>query len=119
MVYKLVARQDADGTWVGVGKTSEGKATVGGRKQPVRALRDGVAVSEDVHVDDPPVGALTPDAGRLLHVPLVTAGEADAASLGEGGVARAREHHANAIAELPADALRLSRGEPAIPTRYL
>lgn len=119
MVYKLVARRDDTGAWVGVGKTSEGKATVGGRKQPVRALRDGLAVSEDVHVDDPPVDALAPDAGRLLHVPLVTAGEPAADALGPEGLTRARTHHAAAKAELAPDALRLSRGEPAIPTRYL
>lgn len=119
MVYKLVARQDAAGAWVPVGKTSEAKATIGGRKQPVRALRDGVAVSEDIHVDDPPVGAIHPDAGRALHVPLVTEGVVHAEHLGADGVARAREHHAAALAELPANALRLSRGEPAIPTRYL
>lgn len=119
MVYKLVARRDAAGAWVGVGKTSEGKATVGGRKQPVRALRDGLAVSEDVHVDDPPVEALAPDAGRLLHVPLVTAGEPAPDALGPEGLTRARRHHAAAKAELAPDALRLSRGEPAIPTRYL
>jgi len=119
LVYKLVARQDAAGTWIGVGKSSEGKATIGGRKEPVRALRGGTAVSEDIHVDDPPVSALDAGAGRLLHVPLVTRGEAAADALGPAGVERAREHHAAAIAELPADALRLSRGEPAIPTRYL
>ena len=49
------ARRDAADGWVSVGKTSEGKATVGGRKEPMRALRGGVAVSEDIHVDDPPV----------------------------------------------------------------
>jgi nicotinate phosphoribosyltransferase len=119
MVYKLVARQDAAGSWIGVGKSSEGKATIGGRKQPVRALRDGIAVSEDIHVDDPPVESLAADAGRLLHVPLVTRGETASEALGPEGVTRARAHHAAAIAELPADALRLSRGEPAIPTRYL
>jgi len=119
MVYKLVARRDAAGTWVSVGKSSEGKATVGGRKQAVRALRDGVAISEDIHVDDPPVDSLHPDAGRALHVALVTDGEPQADALGAAGVERARAHHAAAIAELPADGLRLSRGEPAIPTRYL
>ncbi|MFT4028687.1 MAG: nicotinate phosphoribosyltransferase [Protaetiibacter sp.] len=124
MVYKLVARRDAARGWIGVGKSSEGKATVGGRKQPVRALRDGVAVSEDIHVEDPPVEdppveALDPDAGRPLHVPLVTRGEATAEALGAEGVEHARAHHAAAIAELPAEGLRLSRGEPAIPTRYL
>jgi nicotinate phosphoribosyltransferase len=119
MVYKLVARQDAAGAWIGVGKSSEGKATIGGRKQPVRALRDGVAVSEDVHVDDPPVEALDGAAGRLLHATLATRGEPASEALGAAGVAQARAHHAAAIAELPAEALRLSRGEPAIPTRYL
>ena len=117
MVFKLVARQNADASWTSVGKSSEGKATVGGRKQPVRALRDGVAVSEDIYVEDPPVdlGA----AGRALHAPLVTAGEIHPDALGRAGVEAARAHHAAAIAELPADALRLSRGDVAIPTRYL
>lgn len=118
MVYKLVARQDAAGDWIGVGKSSEGKATIGGRKQPVRVLsNNGVALSEDIHVDDPTVAADTTH--RALHVPLITAGVPDATVLGPDGVARARGHHAAAIAELPANALRLSRGEPAIPTRYL
>ncbi|PZQ91931.1 MAG: nicotinate phosphoribosyltransferase [Leifsonia xyli] len=119
MVYKLVARRDAAGSWVAVGKSSEGKATIGGRKQPVRALQDGMAISEDIHVEDPPVEALAADAGRLLHVPLVTAGEPAGDALGPNGAAAARAHHARAIAELPAEGLRLSRGEPAIPTRYL
>lgn len=119
MIYKLVARREPTGAWVPVGKTSDGKATVGGRKQPVRALRGGVAVAEEIHVEDPPVGALDPDAGRALHVPLVTDGVLHGEHLGPDGVARARAHHAAAIAELPAEALRLSRGEPAIPTRYL
>jgi nicotinate phosphoribosyltransferase len=119
MVYKLVARRDASDAWVPVGKTSEGKATVGGRKQPVRALRGGVAVAEDVHVDDPPIGSLQPDTGRALHVPLITDGSIRTEHLGVAGVSKAREHHLAAMAELPPDALRLSRGEPAIPTRYL
>jgi nicotinate phosphoribosyltransferase len=116
MVYKLVAHLDDEGGWMPVGKKSDGKATVGGRKQPVRALRDGIAVSEDIHVEDPPVDAA---AGRQLHVGLVTAGHPVAAALGEAGVAAAREHHRAAIAELPAAAFSLSRGEPALPTRYL
>lgn len=116
MVYKLVAHLDAAGGWLQVGKTSEGKATVGGRKQPVRALRDGVAVAEDIYVEDPPVDAA---AGRPLLVDLVRDGSVVAGHLGTAGVMAAREHHAAAMAELPAQALSLSRGEPAIPTRYL
>lgn len=116
MVYKLVAHVDDDGGWIPVGKKSDGKATVGGRKQPVRALRGGVAESEDIYVEDPPV---TVGGGRALQVELIAAGAIDSAHLGAAGVSAAREHHRAAIAELPAVAFSLSRGEPALPTRYL
>jgi nicotinate phosphoribosyltransferase len=118
MVYKLVAHLDGDAAtagWLPVGKKSDGKATVGGRKQPVRALASGVATSEDIYVEDPPVPTAL---GRPLLVSLVEAGEV-VVPLGAVGVAAARAHHAAAMAELPAQALSLSRGEPAIPTRYL
>jgi nicotinate phosphoribosyltransferase len=116
MVYKLVAHLDSSGGWLPVGKTSEGKATVAGRKQPVRTLRDGVAVAEDIYVEDPPVGA---SAGRPLLVDLVRDGDPVPQHTGLAGVAAARTHHAAVMAELPPHALSLSRGEPAIPTRYL
>jgi nicotinate phosphoribosyltransferase len=120
MVYKLVAHLDgsdpATAGWLPVGKKSDGKATVGGRKQPVRTLQDGIAVAEDIYVEDPPVAA---DAGRSLLVDLVIGGEVIDAAVGSAGVAAARAHHAAVMAELPAQALSLSRGEPAIPTRYL
>lgn len=121
MVYKLVAHVDDDGTWMSVGKKSDGKATVGGRKQPVRALRDGVAVSEDIYVEDPPVLTDGSDAaaGRGLHVDLVVGGSVVEAHTGPAGVEAAREHHRAAIAELPPAAFSLSRGEPVLPTRYL
>ena len=116
MVYKLVAHLDDSGGWLPVGKKSDGKATVGGRKQPVRTLRAGTAVAEDIYVEDPPVGA---EAGRPLLVDLVRDGEPVEEHLGAAGVVAARAHHAAVMAELPAQALSLSRGEPAIPTRYL
>ena len=116
MVYKLVAHVDSSGDWLAVGKKSAGKATVGGRKQPVRALIDGVAVAEDIYVEDPPMDAA---AGRPLLVDLVRGGSLEPTFTGAAGVADARARHAAAIAELPPQALSLSRGEPAIPTRYL
>jgi nicotinate phosphoribosyltransferase len=116
MVYKLVAHLDDDGGWMPVGKTSEGKATVGGRKQPVRALAGGVARSEDIWVEDPPVAT---DAGRALLVDLMVDGEPATEHLGAEGVATARAHHAAAIAELPPEAFSLARGEPVLPTNYL
>ncbi|UYN84871.1 MAG: nicotinate phosphoribosyltransferase [Microcella sp.] len=117
-VYKLVARRDGDdGEWMPVAKSSPGKVSAGGAKRAERLLRDGVAVAERIIVDDDGESALaaTHDA-RSLTVPLMTAGEADQRWLGPDGVRLAREHCAAAVAELPATALRLSRGEPALPT---
>jgi len=120
MIYKLVAHLDGEDAatagWLAVGKKSDGKATVGGRKQPVRTLSDGVAVAEDIYVEDPPVDA---SAGRPLLVDLMRDGSPVESYLGTAGVTAARAHHAAAMAELPVHALSLSRGEPAIPTRYL
>ena len=54
MVYKLVARTGDDGEWVPVAKASTGKASIGGRKVPVRRLRGGVAVEETITSRSPP-----------------------------------------------------------------
>jgi nicotinate phosphoribosyltransferase len=115
MVYKLVAHRDDAGAWVSVAKKSAGKATVGGKKTPVRSLSGGAATAETIYV-----GTTRPaeDAGRALLVPLITRGQIEESFLGAEGTALAREHHAKSMAELPADALRLGRGEPAIPTEY-
>nr|WP_255159895.1 nicotinate phosphoribosyltransferase [Microcella humidisoli] len=121
-VYKLVARRDGDdGEWMPVAKASTGKASIGGAKRAERLLRGGVAVAERIVVDDDRDGlpeAPTPAdlTARALTVALMTDGEPDARWLGPAGVAAAREHRAAAVAELPAAALRLSRGEPALPT---
>jgi nicotinate phosphoribosyltransferase len=115
LVYKLVARRDDAGAWTSVAKKSPEKATIGGRKTPVRSLSHGVAAAETIYVG----GA--PELGnheRPLLVSLIDNGRVDDIHLGATGTLRAREHRAAAVAELPQDALRLSRGEPAIPTVY-
>ncbi len=116
LVYKLVARRDDAGAWTSVAKKSTAKATVGGRKFPVRTLVDGVADAEIIYVGKAPAKSAT---ARSLLVPLVSNGVVDETYLGPEGTVRAREHRAAAVAELPEDALRLSRGEPAIPTTYV
>ncbi|WP_309711519.1 nicotinate phosphoribosyltransferase [Pseudolysinimonas sp.] len=116
MVYKLVAHQSDTGEWLPVGKQSDGKATVAGRKVPVRTLDHGVAVEETIYVEEPET---LPKPGRGLLVDLVLDGVVDPTFLGPDGVAAAREHHAAAIAELPFSAFGLSRGEPVIPTVYI
>jgi len=119
MVYKLVAREDADGSWIPVAKASTDKASRGGRKAAFRTLERGVATSELIVISDGyeqlSTPAEHPDA-RSLQVPLVVAGESDPSAEGPQGVRAAREHHARVREELPVRALALSRGEPAIPT---
>lgn len=119
MVYKLVARVGDDGEWLSVAKKSKAKLSVGGRKVPIRQINTGVAVAEVLHVDDDPdTQESYVDKGRKLLVELMTDGEADKRFTGIEGTKLARSHCANAVAELPIDAFRLTRGEPAIPTIY-
>lgn len=122
MVYKLVARQGADGGWVGVAKASTDKASKGGRKAAFRTLERGTATSELIVVSDGfeevASAAEHPDA-RALQVVLVDHGEPDPAYEGHAGVALAREHHAMVREELPVKALALSRSDPALPTVYV
>ncbi len=115
MVFKLVAHKDDAGDWVSVAKASAAKATIGGRKRPVRRLQAGVAVEETIYVEEAPAA----DAGRELLVELVTHGDPNRQYVGSHGVTLAREQHAKSIAELAPDALRLGRGDPAIPTVYV
>ncbi len=116
MVYKLVARKDAAGEWISVAKRSPQKATVGGRKYPVREFSPaGTATAEVIHVGSAPQDA---PHHRPLLVPLVENGVAVEKYRGAEGTALARSHRADAIAELPLEAFRLGRGDPVIPTRY-
>lgn len=115
MVYKLVAREDEGGTLVGVAKKSKDKASVAGRKYALRRRSpDGVAEAEVIGVGDAP---LDDGDDRTLLAPLVRAGER--VDPGRHTLEAARERHGASRAELPAAALRLQRGEPAIPTEYV
>ena len=110
MVYKLVSRSDDEGVMRSVEKRSESKTSVGGRKWALRRLGpDGIAEAEVVGIEERPS-----DDGddRPLMVDLVRDGEL----LAPPDLAAARERHAASRAELPADALRLQRGDVAIPT---
>jgi nicotinate phosphoribosyltransferase len=115
MVYKLVAREDESGTMVGVAKRSKDKATVAGRKFALRRRSaDGVAEAEVLGIGEPPS-----DDGddRDLLVPFLRSGEP--VDPGRHTLEAARARHSASRAELPAAALRLQRGEPAIPTEYV
>ena len=112
MVYKLVSRESGSGEMEGVAKASKDKTSVGGRKYALRRRTDGVAAEEIVGIHEQPV-----DDGddRELLVPLVRDGEVVTPT----DVESARAHHEVARAELPQRALRLSHGDPALPTTYL
>ncbi|KAA0959418.1 nicotinate phosphoribosyltransferase [Microbacterium sp. ANT_H45B] len=122
MVYKLVARQDPSGAWIGVAKASTDKASHGGRKAAFRTLVDGVATAETVEVSDgfEELGtpAQHPD-GRALQTTFVERGEIDPSFEGPAGTTSARSHHLRVREELPVRALALSKSDPAIPTVFV
>jgi nicotinate phosphoribosyltransferase len=117
-----VSHQQPSGDWVNVAKTSAQKANIAGRKTALRRHDDhGVATAEVVQsqtagTNQALTGASQSQHERNLIVDLMTSGVAKQEFVGPGGTANARKHHAEAIAALPAQALRLTRGEPGIST---
>ncbi|WP_284550005.1 nicotinate phosphoribosyltransferase [Aestuariimicrobium sp. T2.26MG-19.2B] len=115
-VYKLVARADSNDPGAPlqpVAKKSTNKVSVGGRKYALRRRDEhGHAEAEVVGI-----GAAPGDDGndRPLLVELVRDGEI----VGHEPISAARERHQAARDELPRSALRISKGEPAIPTLML
>jgi nicotinate phosphoribosyltransferase len=107
-VYKLVAREDGAGGWVGVEKLSAGKHSAGQRKTASRRLDGGTAVAEIIRT-----GPRANAAGeRALQKPVIRAGEA----VSPTSVEHARERFRRSRDELPVHAMKLSPGDPAIET---
>jgi nicotinate phosphoribosyltransferase len=109
MVYKLV---EVDGR--PVAKRSESKESRGGRKSAVRRYKPtGTAIEEVVH----PAGS-PPELGphdRVVPIPLVRGGEQVP---GLPTLEESREHLRAALVSVPWEGLKLSRGEPALPTVF-
>ncbi len=108
MVYKLV---EVDGR--PVAKRSEHKASIGGAKSALRRHREtGTATEEVVFLrDDPPEAR---DGDRMLPIPLVRGGRPVD---GRPGLTAGRDRLRDALVSLPWEGLKLSSGEPALPTR--
>jgi nicotinate phosphoribosyltransferase len=106
MVYKLV---EVDGR--PVAKRSEHKSSVGGRKTAYRAYRSSGTATDEIVVTG---GSPVPADARPLQVPLWRDGApvADLPTLDAS-----REHLRTALLTLPWEGLKLSTGDPAIPTR--
>jgi nicotinate phosphoribosyltransferase len=114
-VYKMVAFQDESGQWHEVSKQSAKKTNLGGKKNAVRSHQSEVAIAELISSSNP---VLT-QGDRSLLVDLVIQGQIQAGLIGKVGVESARAHHEKVKAQLPASAHRLTKGEPAIPTKFV
>jgi len=126
LVYKLVARSDTplaglaglaqaaaadEGPLRPVAKRSVGKPSRGGRKWAVRRHTDaGEALTELITLAPPDPSP----ADRVLLRELIREGKI----VGHEPLSAARARHRAVLAELPAHALQLSRGYPAIPTVF-
>jgi nicotinate phosphoribosyltransferase len=109
MVYKLV---EVDGR--PVAKRSAAKESRGGRKSALRRYKPtGTAIEEVVY----PVAA-APEAAphdRVVPIPLMRSGELVA---GLPTLEQSRGHLRTALVSVPWEGLKLSRGEPALPTVF-
>src|SRR5689334_4434321 len=110
MVYKLV---EVDGRHVE--KRSSSKQSRGGWKKALRRHKDtGTALEEVVFQ-----ASSKPELGRydkLVQIPLMRAGQI---TDGVPTLEQSRERLRAALVSVPWEGLKLSRGEPAIPTVYL
>ena len=115
LVYKLVAHADHAGRVIDVVKLSKDKATVGGRKWALRRLNArGQAEAEVIGTGEmPAIGSND----RPLLIDLIRDGEI-VVDRGLDALDAARTRHKQSLAELPARALQLSRGEPVIETIF-
>ncbi len=110
MVYKLVEVEGRP-----VAKRSSSKESRGGAKSAVRRHRPtGTATEEVVHRRDRSVEVGEHD--RVVPVALVKSGEPVS---GLPGLGEAREHLRANLVAIPWEGLKLSRGEPALPTTFL
>lgn len=123
LVYKLVAHEGRAGHLVEVAKQSKDKGTLGGRKWALRRLdASGQAEAEMIGTGEmPTTGAIPttddnnlPLSTRPLLMELIRGGKIVA----DLSLDAARSRHEQSLAELPARARQLSRGEPVIMTFF-
>lgn len=116
-VYKMVAYENDSGEWHAVSKQSAKKTNLGGKKHAVRIHDENqTAITEQVSSQT----SESVSAGyRELLIALMLNGEVQPGTTGKQAVEAARLHHVKAKSALPSSALRLTKGEPAIPTKFV
>ncbi len=107
LVYKLVEHVNDAGDWVSVAKRSPEKSNPAGRKSAYRSRDAEIVVVGEGEVDE---------SLRPLEVDFVVNGVINDDWRGPSAVAAARDFHLAVRAELSEDGLRLSPGDPALPT---
>jgi nicotinate phosphoribosyltransferase len=107
MVYKLV---EVDG--MPVEKRSSHKESHGGRKQALRTCKPTGTILEEIVY---PYGQPPGEDGCALTVELVRGGE----PVGDLSIDAARRRVKEGLHSVPWDGLKLSKGEPAVPTRMI
>lgn len=116
-VYKMVCYQNDSGEWLAVSKQSAKKTNLGGRKHAARVHDENeTAIAEQISSKAPKDSSL---GNRELLIPLIINGLIQPDVTGRVGVETARLHHARSKRALPSGALRLTKGEPAIPTLFV
>ncbi len=111
MVYKLV---EVDG--IPVEKRSSHKESHGGHKHAMRlAKASGTVVEEVVYPAAEPPHTPAEFSARPLTVPLMRRGE----PVADLSIDAGRDRVTRGLSSLPWDGLKLSKGDPAIPTRMV
>jgi nicotinate phosphoribosyltransferase len=116
-VYKMVAFENENGDWLEVSKQSAKKTNLGGRKTALRRHDNSNIATAEIISPHEIVDALPSD--RPLLVQLVANGNPIEKHIGKKAVIAAREHHQRVKEQLPATAHRLTKGEPAISTKFI
>jgi nicotinate phosphoribosyltransferase len=116
-VYKMVAYENDSGEWHAVSKQSAKKTNLGGKKHAVR-IHDESQTAMTEQVSSQTSGSVSAGDRELL-IALMLNGEIQPGTTGKQAVEAARLHHAKAKSALPSSALRLTKGEPAIPTKFV
>lgn len=116
-VYKMVSYESGTGDWHAVSKQSARKSNVGGRKHPVRVHDENrIAIEERIYSAVPKKSSPT---DRELLIPLILGGQIQTDFIGRLGVEKAKLHHAVVKKALPLSALRLTKGDAAVPTKFV